>query len=307
MIVTAVALFALYPALRFFPAERWLQPFTLFGQWSIDYPYTLFGDPYSGHTTPWWYAPIWTFIGFHPVAFVAFGIGMAAMAMRGAGKEGRMILQLGRWTLRPSIEHLLLGVSLASWALLIVIHSTLYDEDRHILFLYPPLLVVAGLSLRFLSDRIQYVLATILIVCGTASFVGWGRYAYIYMSPLMINRDAGDFSGDYWGICVNDVIRVLPDVAPDDTRLVMGGIIEIADIELARHRENPLLTDSRYDAYQTSFTVPSSGSYLYLTINRLNAHQQTLDDIAVGKAEEVYVSRLPLGEVGCVLARYPGR
>ena len=302
IVVSIALLAALYPALWFFPSERWLQPLSLFGNWPQDYVGKIFGGYVFAMTTPRWYPFAWPFVGFHPIAFITFIAGLMLFAARGARSEGR--LRIGQW--RIGVEHALLAFFSLSWLPIFFLQSTLYDEERHILFLYLPLLVIAGLAMHRFSDRLQYALAAILIIGGLSGFLEWGRYAYIYKSPLVLNRDASEFGGDYWAVCVAEAAGVLPTVAPEVIPIVMGGASEILQLEIERRREGLLRREPGYPQYSIVGKPPETGPYLFLAINRIDEHQTTLADIARGRAKLLWLTHMPLGEPNCILARYPG-
>jgi hypothetical protein len=58
-------------------------------------------------------------------------------------------------------------------------------------------------------------LACIIFAWTFAALAMWGNYAYIYKSPLLGKRTAASFMGDYWGLCLNQLVPRLPEVLPD--------------------------------------------------------------------------------------------
>lgn len=88
------------------------------------------GSQIAANELPWTYAPVWIGITTPPV--ILLGLVCAAAATFAARKDERL-WRAGLWT-----------VALAPIVLVIVRHSTLYDGWRHLLFVYPPLVILAA-------------------------------------------------------------------------------------------------------------------------------------------------------------------
>ena len=119
---------------------------------------------------------------------------------------------------------------------MILLHPTIYDEERHLLFLYPPVLVIAALGLDDLGERLKYGLAVLAVASACSSYAHWGRYAYVYKSSLIGDRHAERFMGDYWGACIPLAVGALADRVPVGAPVVVPGPLDPALIQYARLR-----------------------------------------------------------------------
>jgi hypothetical protein len=99
------------------------------------------GAEIAAQDPPWSYLPTWMAITIPPVVFA--GIVLAAVA---AGRDARYRRAglIGMW-----------GVAAFPVVAAILARSTLYDGWRHLLFVYPPLIVLAASGWHFLINRQQ--------------------------------------------------------------------------------------------------------------------------------------------------------
>jgi 4-amino-4-deoxy-L-arabinose transferase-like glycosyltransferase len=150
---------------------------------------------------PWDYVPRWALVTFPPVVLVG--------ALLSAGRilrldERSRWLALGTW-----------GAALLPVAYVIVTRATLYDEIRHVLFAYPPLVAVAALgwtgALGARASRTR-TLAAAALALGLAepAVFQWRNHPNqcVYFNPLAGGpRGAfARFDLDYWG---NSVLQAL--------------------------------------------------------------------------------------------------
>jgi hypothetical protein len=88
------------------------------------------GRQVAADALPWSYAPVWIILTTPPVVLLGLVCAAGAtIAVRG----GQQLWRLGLWL-----------AALAPITLVIIQHSTLYDGWRHLLFVYPPLVMLAA-------------------------------------------------------------------------------------------------------------------------------------------------------------------
>lgn len=168
-----------------------------------DYPWAggvLFnGQGYAAPDLPWYYAPLWFLIST-PLVVLA-GAVLSISLRRGAASLPRIALWL---------------VAVLPVFLVIAKDSTLYDGVRHLLFVYPILVVLAASGwAAWLSEGSHPWIrrtAAALLVAGVANAIAFHVRFHpnqtVYFSEL-VGGPRGAFARfdmDYWGNCVLEAV-----------------------------------------------------------------------------------------------------
>jgi hypothetical protein len=190
------------------------------------------------------------------------------------------------------------------WAGVLLIHPTIYDEERHLLFLYPPVLVLAALGLDRLSDRLKYTLAALVIVTSLASYAQWGRYSYVYKSPLIGDRSSSRFTGDYWGVCVPLAVRALPEFVPPESEVVVPAPYDAAAIQYQRLRQGRFSAPPGFGPYRLERAARSEHHYAIL-YNRMGFNDKAIEEARNGRGKILWRAIMPPGDPACVLVEVP--
>jgi hypothetical protein len=190
------------------------------------------------------------------------------------------------------------------WLGVLVLHPTVYDEERHLLFLYPPLLVLAALGLDDLSDKVKYMLAALVAAGALLSYAEWGRYSYVYKSPLIGDRGAHRFMGDYWGACVPLAVDALEGRVPPGADVAVPGPLDPALVQYDRRRAGPNARPG-FGPYRILLAPYRWPTYLILS-NRNGRSDAGLAAVADGRVRELWRAVMPPGEPACVLVEYDG-
>ena len=170
------------------------------------------GRNYRAPDLPWYYALRWLLISTPPVVLV--GLVLAAI-------PGSRL-----WTFRRLA---LLFVVLLPLSLVFIKDSTLYDGVRHLLFIYPALVVLAASGWAVLLTRtkgwVQGAAATVLLagVLNVVIFqVRSHPHQTVYFNELVGGpRGAvGNFDLDYWGNCVLEAIEWTAEKARSEGRTI---------------------------------------------------------------------------------------
>jgi hypothetical protein len=304
----AAALFAIaaWPSLwehgRSLPLRRGLLTFAHFGwQGVIRY----FGRSRPAGSLPRLYPAFWLPVMLTPAAFAVLVAGLARNALQGALAPQAFVLRApGGRTIDLSLRRWLAIHAALLWLAVIVLHPPAYDEERHFLYLYPPLLVLGALGLDDLDERLKAALAALVIVTAAVSYVGWGRYAYVYKSPLLGDRSADRFMGDYWGVCVPLAVDALAGRVPAGAEVAVPEPTDAALAQYARLRAGPF-TRPGFGPYQIVRLPSTWPAYLILT-NRLGDNAPGIRAAAEGRARELWRAVMPPGDPACVLLEYDG-
>lgn len=187
------------------PLKFSIEAATLFSNYSHWGGYVAFmGQIYHGYDLPWYFYIVWIALTVPLVNqllwFVGFGFGgRAALSRRGRAAA-----------LTP--KRLIMGVALAmvglSLGYQIITNPVVYNDWRHMFFLYPLLIIFSVYGLEQLWRLGQgRRLARAALVCTLAGSFAFNAYSMVRAHPFeaMLFNVAGkpvatDFERDYWGM-----------------------------------------------------------------------------------------------------------
>jgi hypothetical protein len=263
---------------------------------------------FFGHTAlstqlPRWYAFVWWPVIVSPVVFALLLVGLCLQRGRTAPVSYDFVVESrwGRWNL--SLPRWLALHAALLWAGVLLVHPTIYDEERHLLFLYPPVLVIAGLGLDRLSERLKLGLAVLATVTSLASYGQWGRYAYVYKSPLIGDRSASRFTGDYWGVCIPLAVRALEGLVPVDAEVVVPAAYDAAAAQYDRLRAARFSGRPGFGPYRLESSSPSPRAYAIL-YNRMGFNDRAIALVPSGHVKILWTATMPPGDPACVVVEY---
>lgn len=273
-----------------------LNPFELFANfpWITD-TMRIMGMTISRTAPPWWYTPTWIVVGLHPLALLTVLAGLCAMTFD-------MLVRRKTRLHEHSLERWMLFVTALTWALVFLARPETYDEDRHLLFLFPPVILLGGLGLRRLPASFHAVLSALLLSAAAISFVQWGMYAYAYKSELLPRRDPSAFMGDFRALCVNAVVEALPGLLPPQT-LISTSRLPTPEIRAQDQRlTHGFFGNPRRPTFQ--FTGNYEEGDYELLYNMMDADRSARDATRAGKSTIVLeVPMPPDGSAACTLFR----
>jgi hypothetical protein len=261
-----------------------------------------FGHSLLSTALPRYYPFIWLPVMLSPVAFVLLVLGLSrglsgsrcdGHPFRLEARRGAFDLTLRRW--------LALHTALL-WLGVLLIHPTLYDEERQLLFLYPPLLVLAALGLDDLDERLKSALTVLLLATSLGSYAHWGRYSYVYKSPVIGDQSAGRFEGDYWGVCVPLAVSALQGRVPPGADVVISAPYDAALAEYDRLRASRFRARPSFGPYHLVSRAARPGDYS-VVYNRNGNDAQVLDAVRAGRTELLWQTSMPPGDPACLIVR----
>ena len=189
---------------------------------------TLFrGERVRWPNLPWDYVPTWILITTPPVALLlaALGIGQVAR-VRPARWRDALANSAFRFGLL-ALACLTLPVAAA-----VALNSNLYNDWRHVYFLYAPLCVLAAFGLRALADVPRpslragaFAAAALGIVAAAVQMVQLHPYQNDYFNSLVDKSGlAARWQLDRWDTSYKDAIEALLTMQPTGRIAVLGGI-----------------------------------------------------------------------------------
>ena len=154
---------------------------------------------------------------------------------------------------------------------LILSRATMYDNFRQILFLLPPLILLAGLAMEYIFSflkptALRLIFLLILAFPGIYSIVRLHPYQYIYYNSFVGGAGGAlrRFELDYWFSAYSEAAHWLNKNAPANAEVAGNGPTYLLDTYLRpdinlQHDINPdahydyFLTTSRYNEDLTSY------------------------------------------------------
>jgi hypothetical protein len=145
---------------------------------------------------PWYYPWAWVPVDYTPLAFILLVIGIGICLVKLVKMKGFLLS-----------DRALAAFMVLPWVALFLQRPSLYDEDRHVLFALVSLAVLAAIGFRHINARLQAGFVAALLLTTTVALAEWREYSYVYKSTLIGSRLPDRFMGDYWGVCVNELVK----------------------------------------------------------------------------------------------------
>ncbi|MGB7875444.1 MAG: hypothetical protein WBL25_13755 [Anaerolineales bacterium] len=143
---------------------------------------------------------------------------------------------------------------------LIASNATMYDNFRQVLFIIPPLILIAGLALDMIFSVTKPIAIRILMLIALAfpgiyAGVQLHPYEYIYYNSFVggVQGASGNYELDYWRTVFSEMTLHLNEVAAPDSKVVVGGFNKTvfpyarSDILVHKNGENAELMRGGYD------------------------------------------------------------
>ncbi|HAE59311.1 MAG TPA: hypothetical protein DCG54_07355 [Anaerolineae bacterium] len=173
------------------------------------------GVSYAGNELPRSYLPTLFALQLTEPLLLLLGLGLLFFLRKNAPWE--MLLLCLAWFGLP------LGVALLG-------KSYFYDNFRQVLFILPPLFLLAGWGLQNIWHSLprawlRAVLLFVLLLPGLLGIVRIHPYQYIYYNSLVggVPGAFRQYEMDYWGTSFREVARFLNTRAPQDAEVVVVG------------------------------------------------------------------------------------
>ncbi|RPI90162.1 MAG: hypothetical protein EHM40_19055 [Chloroflexi bacterium] len=227
LICAMVVMFLTWPYLWPDPIDHWMDSLVLM----VNFPWpgrTLFGGQYyDADNLPFSYLPVLLNVQLTESLLPLLYCGFAVLILRKRLKLDLFLV-------------LVIGALLPLTGL-IVARATLYDNFRQLLFLLPPLILLAGLALDSIFSALR---PTVLRLVLLAALAFPGIYAMIQLHPyqyVYYNSLAGGMGGafrkfelDYWGISYREAALWLNENAPANAKIKGDGPAHLLYMYLRR-------------------------------------------------------------------------
>ena len=188
---------------------------------------TLFrGELVKYPNIPWDFAPTWALITTPPAALILIALGIAAVVRLCAARPRDTLANT------PARFGLLMVVCvIIPVAAAIALNSNLYDDWRHMYFLYAPMCVLAAFGLRLVMEKVAqpriraaaFALAALGIALAVVQMVRLHPYQQEYLNPLVGKNGLADrWEMNYWRIFHKEALDELLKIQPSGRIAVMS-------------------------------------------------------------------------------------
>ena len=211
-IVAMIATYLTWPYL-------WTNPIVhFFGSFAemASYPWygeVLFnGGKYLANDLPYSYLPILFAIQLTEPVWILAVIGLVLIFKDLDQKRDQLVLTL-LWFLLPTLLFIFLRVSL-------------YDNFRQVLFVLPPVFLLAGIALEQIKQvQWQAVALGIILIPGLIAIITLHPYQYIYYNSFVggAGNVQGRFETDYWLTSYREAAEYLNENAPPNSIIWVEG------------------------------------------------------------------------------------
>ena len=255
-LITCVVTYLTWPYLWKAPITNFFNSITVMSAFPNIVPVLFMGKVYSSDQLPHRFFPTLLGLQLTEPALILIIIGFAvSLWLFIKGKAREPILLFVGWFLIPAL-----------WVVLS--HNNLYDNARQLLFLWPPLFMIAGMGIDQLMTvvKLPVLKAVLLIVValpGIYACIQLHPYEYIYYNSLIggVSGAYRKFELDYWATSFQECFQYIDKIAEPGTRIVAVGARELT--------KDFVRPDLSLDV-TNRLSVPQSRTYYILATTRAN-------------------------------------
>jgi len=212
---------------------------------SLNYPsiqqVKVFGKDFASNDLPNWYVLSWVWAQLPILTFVSLIFGLTLLVKK-------MIVNRNPYLIYSIFPFLVQALLVP--VVLLVTQNNMYNGVRHILFIYPALILISSI---FLADCIEsfdsriirvislnFVLLVLLL--NAFATYRWSPYSYAYINPVAGMGNERNWDLDYWGLSSREGIEQLNILNSSTSKYIMPdhsssipfggkGVTELSSIE----------------------------------------------------------------------------
>ena len=209
---------------------------------------------------PWYYLPEWMGITI-PVLWLVAGLVGIVMVVIGFIKKP--VVLLNNSTERNFFTYLL--CFLAPLLVVITRHSVVYDEWRHLYFIYPPLVLLAVYGVgKIMDGKLKFLvigLCSVQVVMISYFMVVNHPLQNLYFNELVSHKEdhlRKNFEFDYWGTGVKQALDLL--IKKDQSE-----VIKVSNMDFGSCVENNIMMMPVQDRKRILLTTEENSDYMITT------------------------------------------
>jgi hypothetical protein len=205
-----------------------------------DMPQRIAGQDFSSLNLPWWYAPVWFYAQMPLLILIIFSFGTIIVLYRFI--TFKKIISLAQFSkISPLVVQ---GIALP--LAIIFSGATIYDGVRHLLFVWPFIVVATLFFLTKIlilkqSKKLKVFLPLLILALISSNLFAtlrWSPYSYAFINPIAgYSSEKRHWDLDYWGVSAREGIERLEKIYSFDEIYVMpdgSSSIPYGGIGLAR-------------------------------------------------------------------------
>jgi hypothetical protein len=218
LLIAAITSYLTWPYLWNGPVAVFLESLQMMSQFPLNTPVLFFGDIYQPSELPRSYFPV--LLGLQltePALFLITAGLVVSVVIFIRNKQREPLLLFAGWFLLPAL-----------WVILS--HSSLYDNARQLLFLWPALFLLAGLGIDWLisllkSNLFKASLVVAIALPGVVACMQLHPYQYVYYNSLAggVGGAYRNFELDYWVTSFKESMEYLNEHAEEGATVVIHG------------------------------------------------------------------------------------
>jgi hypothetical protein len=252
LLIATITTYLVWPYLWDAPISGFIESVKMMSQFPLNTPVLFFGDIYQPSELPRSYFPILLGLQLTEPALFLIAAGLVVSVLIFIrNRQREPLLLFAGWFLFPAL-----------W--IILSHSTLYDNARQLLFLWPALFLLAGLGIDWLisllkSNLFKAALLVAIALPGIVACVQLHPYQYVYYNSLAggVGGAYRNFELDYWVTSFKESMEYLNEHAEEGATIVIHGNRLVAR-QYARPDLNLILSSKLDEAQLQSYYILST-------------------------------------------------
>ena len=201
-------LYLIWPVLWGDPITAFGKVFKTFSKYSWGGSVVYNGELIKGRNVPATYIPVWILISSSHSHILVFILGLILTPIILFNFLKNRNYSYSFYVLLFSIYSIV-----ASLGAVMIFHSTLYDDWRHLYYIYPSLLITGVLGLNFLLERkakLFYPIVFCVVLSLIQTFIWMGKnhpHYYVYFNPIAGKNWDVKWDRDFWGLSAKQLIE----------------------------------------------------------------------------------------------------
>lgn len=219
-----VTLYLAWPALWSSPVASFIEFYESLSHFRWNGWNFFMGKFVDGNNLPSTYLPVW-FAITTPILWLTLGVAGIAFVLVHFFRQPRRFIN------NTNERHFLVYVicTLMPVAMVIYLHSVVYDDWRHVYFIYPSFVMLALYTLSLVRTSLSKKIMSYAIVLQIFA-IAWDMYRLHPFEPVYFSRLVShekeflrmNYEGDYWGAGNKQALEYLVAHCPDSIILIRG-------------------------------------------------------------------------------------